>query len=91
MAVAPNLYGDIISYVPFLFAPTPEPRLGALPGHAEVGNQQQSILTNRDGAAALVGSLGLVPSVNAGDNFVMGEPYVLSLCMPTHGVIAESD
>ncbi|TXT15954.1 hypothetical protein VHUM_00457 [Vanrija humicola] len=27
-----------------------------------------------DGAAALVGSLGLVPSVNAGDNFVMGEP-----------------
>jgi hypothetical protein len=28
----------------------------------------------RDGAAALVGSLGLVPSVNAGDDFVMGEP-----------------
>ncbi|KAH9850101.1 homoisocitrate dehydrogenase [Lenzites betulinus] len=27
-----------------------------------------------DGAAALVGSLGLVPSINAGDNFVMGEP-----------------
>ena len=27
-----------------------------------------------DGAAALVGSLGLVPSVNAGDNFIMGEP-----------------
>lgn len=27
-----------------------------------------------DGAAALVGSLGLVPSVNTGDNFVMGEP-----------------
>ncbi|RSH91074.1 homoisocitrate dehydrogenase [Saitozyma podzolica] len=27
-----------------------------------------------DGAAALVGSLGLVPSVNAGDDFVMGEP-----------------
>ncbi|KAG5654053.1 hypothetical protein H0H81_007779 [Sphagnurus paluster] len=27
-----------------------------------------------DAAAALVGSLGLVPSVNAGDNFVMGEP-----------------
>merc|ERR1712098_246297 len=24
-----------------------------------------------DGAAALVGSLGLVPSVNAGDNFIM--------------------
>lgn len=40
VAVAPNLYGDIIS----------------------------------DGAAALVGSLGLVPSVNAGDKFVMGEP-----------------
>ncbi|CAD6578148.1 MAG: homoisocitrate dehydrogenase [Tremellales sp. Tagirdzhanova-0007] len=27
-----------------------------------------------DGAAALVGSLGLVPSINAGDTFVMGEP-----------------
>jgi len=27
-----------------------------------------------DGAAALVGSLGLVPSVNQGDKFVMGEP-----------------
>lgn len=27
-----------------------------------------------DGAAALVGSLGLVASVNAGDKFIMGEP-----------------
>ncbi|TLS29199.1 hypothetical protein PpBr36_01084 [Pyricularia pennisetigena] len=27
-----------------------------------------------DGAAALVGSLGLVPSANVGDGFVMGEP-----------------
>ena len=27
-----------------------------------------------DGAAALVGSLGLVPSVNVGDDFIMGEP-----------------
>ncbi|KAI8987924.1 hypothetical protein BDF20DRAFT_295854 [Mycotypha africana] len=27
-----------------------------------------------DGAAALVGSLGVVPSANVGDNFVMGEP-----------------
>lgn len=27
-----------------------------------------------DGAAALVGSLGIVPSVNVGDNFVIGEP-----------------
>ena len=27
-----------------------------------------------DGAAALVGSLGLVASVNAGDQFIMGEP-----------------
>lgn len=33
---------------------------------------------SRDAAAALVGSLGLVPSVNAGDSFVMGEPYVPS-------------
>ncbi|CAL1701661.1 unnamed protein product [Somion occarium] len=28
-----------------------------------------------DAAAALVGSLGLVPSINAGDDFVMGEPH----------------
>ncbi|KAG9317269.1 hypothetical protein JVU11DRAFT_1463 [Chiua virens] len=27
-----------------------------------------------DAAAALVGSLGLVPSINAGDSFIMGEP-----------------
>lgn len=27
-----------------------------------------------DGAAALVGSLGLVPSVNQGDDFILGEP-----------------
>ena len=27
-----------------------------------------------DGAAALVGSLGLVPSVNAGHSFILGEP-----------------
>ncbi|KAK4700298.1 homoisocitrate dehydrogenase, partial [Phenoliferia sp. Uapishka_3] len=27
-----------------------------------------------DGGAALVGSLGLVPSVNVGDDFIMGEP-----------------
>lgn len=32
------------------------------------------ILHSRDAAAALVGSLGLVPSINAGDSFVMGEP-----------------
>lgn len=30
--------------------------------------------TCSDGAAALVGSLGLVPSINAGDSFVIGEP-----------------
>lgn len=29
-----------------------------------------------DAAAALVGSLGVVPSINAGDDFVIGEPYV---------------
>ncbi|KAJ3040037.1 homoisocitrate dehydrogenase [Rhizophlyctis rosea] len=40
VAVAPNLYGDIIS----------------------------------DGAAALVGSLGVVASANVGDSFVLGEP-----------------
>ena len=31
-------------------------------------------ISTRDAAAALVGSLGLVPSINAGDTFVMGEP-----------------
>lgn len=31
---------------------------------------------NSDAAAALVGSLGLIPSINKGDSFVMGEPYV---------------
>ena len=36
-------------------------------------------VNRRDAAAALVGSLGLVPSVNAGDKFVMGEPSVPSL------------
>jgi homoisocitrate dehydrogenase len=49
---------------------------------------------HRDAAAALVGSLGLVPSINAGDNFVMGEPYVASIqnhfldlyvCLSVHG------
>jgi homoisocitrate dehydrogenase len=40
VAVAPNMYGDIIS----------------------------------DGAAALVGSLGVVASANMGDTFCMGEP-----------------
>ncbi|RKO94367.1 hypothetical protein BDK51DRAFT_21461, partial [Blyttiomyces helicus] len=40
VAVAPNLYGDIIS----------------------------------DGAAALVGSLGVVASANVGDSFVLTEP-----------------
>jgi hypothetical protein len=29
---------------------------------------------NSDGAAALVGSLGMVPGANVGPNFVMGEP-----------------
>lgn len=47
---------------------------------------------NRDGAAALVGSLGLVPSINAGDDFVMGEPYVFpltpsSLLCPPLGIL----
>lgn len=33
-----------------------------------------SSLLYSDGAAALVGSLGLVPSVNASDSFILGEP-----------------
>ena len=37
---------------------------------------------HRDAAAALVGSLGLVPSINAGDHFVMGEPYVAAFQLP---------
>lgn len=35
-----------------------------------------------DAAAALVGSLGVVPSVNASDNFFLGEPYVIH--SPSH-------
>ena len=57
--VAPNLYGDIISYVYPL-------RSGS----------RALIFRVSDAAAALVGSLGLIPSINAGDNFVMGEPFV---------------
>ena len=60
--VAPNLYGDILSYVSHV------PRLL---GGAGLLTSAHLI---RDAAAALVGSLGLVPSVNAGDTFVMGEP-----------------
>ena len=60
--VAPNLYGDILSYVAI-----------ALPNNTLTRPYRRS-----DAAAALVGSLGVVPSVNAGDTFVMGEPYVLS-------------
>ena len=33
-----------------------------------------NVVDNRDAAAALVGSLGLIPSINKGDKFVMGEP-----------------
>lgn len=40
--------------------------------------------TVSDAAAALVGSLGLVPSVNAGDNFVMGEPCVFRILSCPH-------
>ena len=62
--VAPNLYGDILSYVHILCLHLP---LNGLD------------IEFSDAAAALVGSLGVVPSVNAGDNFVMGEPYVYSV------------
>lgn len=57
--VAPNLYGDILSYV-----------------HNQITFPKHSCkpLLHSDAAAALVGSLGLVPSVNAGDSFIMGEP-----------------
>lgn len=59
--VCPNLYGDIVSYVPSLSSHV-VPTAGLM--HCR--------LDNRDGAAALVGSLGLVPSVNVGDSFIMG-------------------
>lgn len=58
--VAPNLYGDILSYVYLHFV-------------CDVASSSP-LSVNSDAAAALVGSLGLVPSINAGDNFVMGEP-----------------
>jgi homoisocitrate dehydrogenase len=58
--VAPNLYGDILSYVSiYLMDKKRDPHFLSM---------------FSDAAAALVGSLGLVPSINAGDNFVMGEP-----------------
>jgi homoisocitrate dehydrogenase len=60
--VAPNLYGDILSYV-LTFTETKDET-----------NKNKSY---RDAAAALVGSLGLIPSINAGNDFVMGEPYAL--------------
>jgi homoisocitrate dehydrogenase len=53
--VAPNLYGDILSYV-----------ISQLLAF--------KLIKIRDAAAALVGSLGLIPSINAGNDFVMGEP-----------------
>jgi len=61
--VAPNLYGDILSYV--------------VSQQTEIKSKTDKNNPYRDAAAALVGSLGLIPSVNAGDDFVMGEPYVL--------------
>jgi homoisocitrate dehydrogenase len=51
VVVAPNLYGDILSYP------------------ADVSKINRS-----DGAAALVGSLGLVPSINLSPTLVIGEP-----------------
>ena len=56
--VAPNLYGDIISYA----------------AHYSTDGVELLSIYYSDAAAALVGSLGLVPSINAGDSFVMGEP-----------------
>jgi homoisocitrate dehydrogenase len=50
--VAPNLYGDILSY----------------------HNTYWTIVDDRDGAAALVGSLGVVPSLNLSPSLVIGEP-----------------
>lgn len=45
-------------------------------------------VNHRDAAAALVGSLGVVPSVNAGDSFVMGEPCVpVPFVYPAHASV----
>ena len=44
------------------------------------------VFDTSDGAAALVGSLGLVPSVNVGDAFIMGKPVSGSVArMPAFG------
>ena len=51
---------------------------------ADVTQLQLLYWPSSDAAAALVGSLGLVPSVNAGDTFVMGEPYVISQSHATY-------
>lgn len=66
--VAPNLYGDILSQV----------TSGIYPALFH------SSTHHSDAAAALVGSLGLVPSVNAGDTFVIGEPYVFFSSVSLH-------
>ena len=61
--VAPNLYGE----APWPNFPT---YFGSIDGSANIS--EGDLLS--DAAAALVGSLGLVPSANVGDGFVMGEP-----------------
>lgn len=69
--VAPNLYGDIISYA-----------------NAPGCRRDDRSRFYRDAAAALVGSLGLVPSINAGDDFVIGEPCVS--CSPSTTLVSST-
>jgi homoisocitrate dehydrogenase len=61
VCVAPNLYGDIIRYQLKM-------RIWLKFDLIHL------FLSISDGAAALVGSLGVVASANVGDNFCIGEP-----------------
>lgn len=61
--VCPNLYGDIVSCVA---------SSSSLSVSLSLKRSIDSVCAHSDGAAALVGSLGLVPSVNVGDSFIMG-------------------
>jgi len=70
--VAPNLYGDILRYSPsvcfkILF-------LDTLRFDIAGGSGGLFITYGSDGAAALVGSLGLVPSLNLSRKLCIGEP-----------------
>jgi hypothetical protein len=64
--------GSSMSLLPLTSTETSSRELTAQ--NTKVVIKAEKIAIVSDGAAALVGSLGLVPSLNAGDSFAMGEP-----------------